>query len=101
MVIRLLDYVQHCSTYEDGDVIFDLIAPKVEAGEEVVLSFEGVTVVPSAFVNAALLRLVERVSLDDVRRRLSIVNSTRQINDLIKSRFGFVQGKSHQSVSQP
>ncbi len=95
MVIRLLDYVKHCSTYEDGEVIFGLIAPKVEAGEAVVLSFDGVNAVPSAFVNAALLRLVERVSLETVMQRLSIVDSTRQINDLIKSRFGFVQSRSN------
>lgn len=94
MVIRLLDHLEHCSTYDDGQIIFDMIAPKVEAGEDVVLSFDGVTAVPSAFVNAALLRLVERVSLAEVRQHLSFVNSTRQINDMIRSRFGFVQAQS-------
>ncbi|ADU36953.1 STAS-like domain-containing protein [Variovorax paradoxus] len=94
MVIRLLDHLQHCSTYDDGQIIFEMIAPKVEAGEDVVLSFDGVSAVPSAFVNAALLRLVERVSIDEVRRHLSIVDSTRQINDMIRSRFGFVQAQA-------
>ena len=91
MVIRLLDFVDHCATYDDGKVIFDLIQPKVAAGEDVTISFDGVDAVPSAFINSALVRLVESVPVDEVRKHLSIVNSTRQINELIRSRFGFVQ----------
>lgn len=90
MVIRLLNFVDRCATYDDGNVIFEIIAPKVQAGEDVVLSFDGVDAVPSAFVNAALVQLVERVSLTEVRKHLSIIDSTRQINDLIRSRFGYM-----------
>ncbi len=99
MVIRLLDHVKQCATYEDGNVIYKLISPEVVAGQDVVLSFEGVTAIPSAFVNAAFVRLAESVSLDEIRKHLKIVDSTRQINDLIRSRFNFVDGRGASTVA--
>lgn len=90
MELRLLDHVSTCSTYSDGEVIFDLIAPRIEHGEDVTISFDGVKAVPSAFINAAIVRLLESISLEEVHAHLRIADSTRQINDLIKSRFDFL-----------
>lgn len=90
MVIRLLDYVEHCSSYAEGEVIFNLLAPVIKSGEDVTLSFEGVSAVPSAFINGALVRLVEETPVPTIRAHLKIVDSTRQINDLIRSRFAFL-----------
>jgi len=53
MVIRVLDHVEHASTYDEGDVIFKLLAPRLMQGEDVALSFDGVSAVPSAFINAS------------------------------------------------
>lgn len=94
MVIRILDHVEHCASYADGDVIFRLISPHVKNGEDVVLSFDGIDAVPSSFVNAAIVRLVEVVSLGEIRKHLKITSSTKQINDLIRSRFAFVEQES-------
>lgn len=92
MVIRLLDHVDHCSTYAEGEVIFNLVAPAIKNGEDVTLSFAGVSAVPSAFVNGAIVRLAEEAPLAEIRKHLRIVDSTRQINDLVKSRFAFLSG---------
>jgi hypothetical protein len=94
MDIRLLDHVETCSTYSDGEVIYALIAPKILNGENVTLSFEGVSAVPSAFINAAIVRLAESASLDEVRQHLKIEDSTRQINELIKNRFDFLSSQA-------
>lgn len=94
MVIRILDHVDHCSTYADGDVIFGLIAPQLESGQDVVLSFDGVDAVPSAFVNAAFVRLAEVLNVAEVQKHLKIVQSTRQINELIRSRFHYLNSLS-------
>ncbi|MNY30357.1 hypothetical protein D3C86_1644630 [compost metagenome] len=64
--------------------------PAVLAGEKVVVDFSGITSVPSAFVNSAFIRLLEHVTFRQVRDTLSFVQSTRQINQLIRSRFDFV-----------
>lgn len=94
MDITLLDHVKTCSTYSDGEIIYSLIAPKIISGEDVTLSFAGVLAVPSAFINGAIVRLVESTSLEEVRKHLKIEDSTRQINELIKSRFNFLAAQS-------
>jgi STAS-like domain of unknown function (DUF4325) len=93
MVITALDHVQQCSTYSDGQVIFDLLLPAIKRGEDVTLSFRGVTALPSAFVNSAILRLVEEVPVDEIKAHLRLSDSTRQINELIRDRFAFVEAR--------
>jgi hypothetical protein len=89
MVIRITDHVRTFSTYADGEVIHRLIAKELRARRNVTLSFSGIKSIPSAFVNAALVKLLEEFEFDYVRSRLSIVDSTRQINRLIRDRFYF------------
>ncbi|NVO05244.1 MAG: STAS-like domain-containing protein [Rhodoferax sp.] len=90
VTIRIADHVKQASTYDDGQVIFNLIADKLGKDDQVAVSFEGIQAVPSAFVNAAFLQLLEVATLDTIRRKLSIQDSTKFINDLIRSRFEFV-----------
>lgn len=90
MVIRILDHIEHASSYEDGDVIFKLISTPISRGEDVVVSFDGIQAVPSAFINASLVRLAELTTVGAIRAHLKITHSTRQINEIIKSRFDFL-----------
>jgi hypothetical protein len=53
----------------------------------VTLSFAGIKSIPSAFVNSALLRLLEEFDFARIRSHLHIIESTRQINRLVKDRF--------------
>jgi hypothetical protein len=91
VVVRILDEVAQASSYEDGKVIYDLIAPHVASGDPVTVSFAGLHAVPSAFINAALIRLVEVAPIAQVRNNLRIIDSTKFINDLIRDRFKFVE----------
>jgi len=50
VVIRILDHVQTYSTYQDGEVIYRLIAEGLRKSEAVILSFAGIKSIPSAFV---------------------------------------------------
>ncbi len=90
MVIRVLDHIRSASTYEDGEVIFRLLQPEISAGRTVEVDFSGVLSVPSAFVNAAFVQLLEAFDVEHVKRSLRFLRSTKQINDLIKARFEFV-----------
>lgn len=94
VAIRIADHVEHASSYDDGQKIFDLIAPAVLAGEQVQVSFAGIHAVPSAFINSAFLRLLEVTDFPRVQQTLRIVDSTKFINDLIRSRFAFVTGQT-------
>lgn len=90
MVVRILDHVTNCSSYADGDTIFNIIFPVIQRGEDIVLSFEGVEAVPSSFVNASIVRLIEVVSLKEIKSHLKVIKSTKQINALIRGRIDFL-----------
>lgn len=89
ITIRALDYVHRCHTYEEGGIIYRKIIDALKSGEDVELSFEGVLSAPSAFINSALIQLLDDFSFDDLKQKLKIVSSTRQLNELIKQRFEF------------
>ena len=91
--IRILDHVERASDYNDGQVIFDLIKYDVIEGRPVSVSFDGISAVPSAFVNAAFIQLLEVAPVEQIRETLKIVDSTRFINDLIRRRFEFSSGR--------
>lgn len=97
VAIRITDHVKQASTYLDGQVIYNLIANQVAHDHPVEVSFAGIHAVPSAFVNAAFLQLLETVSIDKVKRNLRIVDSTKFINELIKRRFDFVESNTPQT----
>src|SRR5512139_3751506 len=87
--IRLLDHVKRCSSYEDGAVIQRLIVQALRRGEMVELSFDGVLSPPSAFINAALITLLDDFDFEYIQKHLTFVQSTKQVNELIRSRFEF------------
>lgn len=89
MVIRALDIVRQCYTQDDGMKVFNEILPRLKQGERVELSFEGVETVPSSFINTALIHLLDVVTFDTIKSNLRFVDTTRQINDMIRSRFNF------------
>jgi hypothetical protein len=89
MVIRTLDYVRQCYTQEDGQKIYAIILPYLEKKAKVQISFEGVEFIPSSFVNTALIALLDKVPFQTIKECLSFVNTTKQINEMIRDRFSF------------
>ena len=87
MVINVLDHVPHCYTSQDGEVIASLIRDEFTQGKKVIVSFNGVGDVPSSFVNAAFTSLLDKYGFAFIKKHLSIVDSTWQINDMIRRRF--------------
>lgn len=87
--INVLDHVKHCYTNYDGDVIFKLIKKELDNNNIATVSFSGVKSIPSSFVNAAFITLLDYYDFSFIRSRIRIVNSTKQINDMIKHRFDF------------
>jgi len=88
MVIRICDFVSGANTSEEGEIIFDRLSGELsdEKKGAVVVSFEGIQTATSSFVNAAFVELLNKFSYADLRNRVRVVNSTRQINDMIKRR---------------
>lgn len=100
MVVRILDHVASYATYADGEVIYRLLATEIRGRRDVALSFDGIKAISSSFVNSALVRLLEEFSFDDIRRHLRIIDSTRQINRLVKDRFEFA-AENEQMLALP
>ena len=90
MVIKILDHVKSVSTYEDGNIIFELISTQLKNNNHVIISFSGIQSVPSAFINSAFIRLLDIFSFDKIKEYVKFSETTKHINDLIKSRFEFV-----------
>lgn len=88
-LIRVLDLVDRCYNSEDGEVIHDAIVARLPSDSELFVSLDGVDSVPSSFVNVAFIRLLERMSFDEIKRKIHFVNTNSQINEMIKSRFTF------------
>lgn len=99
MVIRALDLVQQCYSQEDGHKVYRVIEPMLMRGERIELSFEGVDIVPSSFVNTALIRLLDVLPFERIRSNLRFVNTTKQINEMIKMRFDFEINKRPHTVA--
>lgn len=89
MKINILDHVSQCYTHKDGQVIADIITSCLKRGECVAISFQGVYAVPSSFINSAFISLLDDFTFADIRARVTFMDSTKQINELIKKRFDF------------
>ncbi|MFD1789687.1 STAS-like domain-containing protein [Sphingomonas floccifaciens] len=83
MVITALDHVPQCYTSADGLIIGSILRRSLRSGRTT-LSFAGVDDVPSSFVNSAIVSLLDEFSAARIRSDLSIVDSNRQINEMIR-----------------
>ncbi|MGE4471058.1 MAG: STAS-like domain-containing protein [Desulfovibrio sp.] len=88
--IKITDHLNRWLTNEDGAVIFEQIRPYLEKDEPVVVSFEGVSSVPTSFVNSAFLELLVSFPFSKIKEKLTFVHTNRQINAIINKRFQFV-----------
>jgi hypothetical protein len=89
MVIRALDYVPNCYSWDTGDVIAQIIRSAFVRGSHITISFSGVTDIPSSFANAAFISLLDDYSYDFIRSHLTLTHCSRQIADMVKRRFSF------------
>jgi len=65
---------ENCISYEDGQKIYDLIHPELQAGRSVELDFSDIRVLVSLFLNAAIGRLLADIPADDLNRLLTVSN---------------------------
>lgn len=87
MVITALDHVPHCYSREDGAAVFKLLWENLQTCGTVTLSMSGVSDVPSSFVNAALVPLLDTMSFEQFKQKVFIIHANRQINDMIRRCF--------------
>ncbi|MCU5745073.1 STAS-like domain-containing protein [Bacillus cereus] len=99
VTINVLDHVERCYSNDDGYTILNEVKKAFLSNQKVTLSFIGATSATSSFVNSALIELLEDYSFDYIRSNLQFVNTNKQINDIIKSRFRFETNKKKEALS--
>lgn len=86
MVIRVLDVAGGADTQEQGQALHLELVESLKMGDVIVVSFEGVDIATSSFVNASFLPLLTNMKFDELKRRVRIISVTRQVGDMIKRR---------------
>ena len=86
MVIRIADIVPGADTADQGNRLFEILQQALRGPGTVTISFDGIQTATSSFVNTAFVALLDDFSYEDLRSRIRVINSTRQINDMIKTR---------------
>jgi len=65
--------------------VFDVLKKALDTGS-VTVSFDGIQTATSSFVSSAFVALLDHLSYADIKERMRVIDSTRQINDMIKTR---------------
>lgn len=73
-----------CVSAEDGQKVYEKIAPLLEGGNKVVMSFAKVETLISAFLNAAVGQLYGKFSEDQIRELLSVEDMDKEDMALLK-----------------
>ncbi len=73
IAVRVFDIIgsPYCVSSRDGQHLFDKIQPLIEDGRSIDLSFEGVDIIISAFLNAAVGQLLGHFSAEQIDRQLT------------------------------
>ena len=87
MVIRIKDVAGGADTSTQGSLVYAELKTALRTPQElVIISFHGVQNATSSFVNTSFVRLLDDWCVDELRRRIRVINSSRQINVMIASR---------------
>jgi hypothetical protein len=85
--ISVVDVAGRGDTANQGIMLHTaLVSSLRNSNGPVAVNFQGLTTVTSSFANLAFVQLLTEWPLSELKKRLKIVNSTRQINDMVKSR---------------
>ena len=89
LIIKAKTISENHLTNADGDILFNAIHRNLEQGAYVVVSFKGLSYLNSSYINSALIQLLNHHSFETIKENVSFVDSTRQINTLIKNSFHY------------
>lgn len=87
--IRIKDLVDQVYSNYDGMVIYNELKNQLENSNKVTVSFDEIGALNSSFVNSAFIELLNDYDFQFIKNNIQFVDSTKQINEMIKSRFAF------------
>ncbi|MEY8462963.1 STAS-like domain-containing protein [Streptococcus merionis] len=89
VTIIVKDIVANHSDNASGQQLYEVIIDELTRHESVTISFEGIPYISTSFVNTAFINLLQDYTFPQIKEKLKFTRTTKQINELIKSRFAF------------
>lgn len=89
VIINISDHVGRCYSNNDGKIIQTILKSHLNKGNTITVSFQNIDGVTSSFVNTAFIELLNDFDFVTVKKSIRFINSTKQINNMIKDRFSF------------
>ena len=95
MVIHVADFTGVADTWEQGEMLLPHLISAMSEGRVFDVSFQGVTTATSSFTNASFVALLDHFSLAQIKATMKIIDSTHQINEMIRHRMNYVASLAH------
>jgi STAS-like domain of unknown function (DUF4325) len=86
VTIQIRDLVAGANTADQGSMVFPQLRSAMASGGPFLVSFAKIQTATSSFVNAAFVPLLKDFSFRDIKARMRVTDSTRQVNQMIKTR---------------
>jgi hypothetical protein len=86
VTIQIHDLVAGANTADQGNAVLPHLRSAMAGGAPFVVSFVKIQTATSSFVNASFVPLLKEYSFGDIKSRMRVTDSTRQINQMIKMR---------------
>ena len=72
--IKNVIHSNYCIDMEDGDKVYAIIKEVLEKDDEALLSFEGIEIVITAFLNSAIGKLYADYNKEQIGKRVKAIN---------------------------
>ena len=73
-----------CVAAEDGQKVYDAIFKGLQEGKNIEISFKGIEDLTSLFLNAAIGQLYNEFEDDELKKRLSVIDTSPQDLETLK-----------------
>lgn len=81
--IKLYDVMEGKDFPDAGNSLFDLIKKNMDSCDKITINLEGVSSLPSMFLNVSIGRYIDEFGLDSLRQKISFVKITKAQADRI------------------
>ncbi|MEM5014128.1 STAS-like domain-containing protein [Niallia taxi] len=92
--IRVKDLVDTVYSNDDGKVVYSEVKKQLQDNNKVAVSFDTIGALNTSFVNSAFIELLNDYDFNFIKNHIQFIDSTNQINQMIKSRFSFEVNKT-------
>ncbi|WP_455628438.1 STAS-like domain-containing protein [Parabacteroides chinchillae] len=76
-IIKLYDVIEGKDFPDAGNSLFDLIKKNMNSCDKITIDMEGVSSLPSMFLNVSIGRYIDEFGVDSLKKKISFVKITK------------------------